>query len=69
MINILVKFNGLFHVLYIPKNEFIGTGLIQKRKSINRTEAACIKSKNRHKGKTKIVPLLLLKNDKYWFSS
>ena len=69
MINILVKFNGIFHVLYIPKNGFIGIGLIQKRKSIKRTEAACIKSKNRHKGKTEIVPLLSLKTDKRWFSS
>ena len=57
MINILVKVNGLVHDLFNPKNEFIGIGLIHQRKSKNRTEAACIKSKNRHIGKTKIVPL------------
>ena len=61
MINISVKANGLFHVLFNPKNEFIGIGLIQQRKSKNRTEAARIKSKNRHIGKTEIVPLRSLK--------
>ena len=69
MINILVKVNGLIHVLFNPKTEFIGIGLIQKRKSINRTEAAPLKSKNRHIGKIEIVPLRSLKNDKYLFSS
>ena len=68
MMNISVKVNGLFHV-FNPKNEFIGIGLIQKRKCINRTDAACIKSKNEHMGKTEIVPLRSLKNDKHLFSS
>ena len=43
MINILVKVNGLFHVLFNRKNEFIGIGPIQQWKSTNRTEAARIK--------------------------
>ena len=57
MINILVKVNGLFHVLFNTKNEFVGIGLIQKRKSINKTEAVRIKSKNRHIRKNEMVPL------------
>ena len=69
MINILVKVNGLFHVLFNPKNEFICIELIQERKSIKRTEAACIKSNNRYIRKTEIVPLRIMKNDKHWFSS
>ena len=69
MINILVKDSGLFYVHFIPKNELIGIGLIQKRKSINRTEAARIKSRNRDIGKTEVVPLRSLKNDKHLFSS
>ena len=66
MINILVKVIGLSHVLFNPKNEFIGIGLVQQRKCKNRTEAARIKSKKRHKGKSEVdlVPLRSLKNDK-----
>ena len=67
MIYILVKANGLFHVLFNPKNEFIGIRLIQQSK--NRTEAVLMKSKDRHIGKTEIVPLRSLKNDKHWFLS
>ena len=69
LINILLKVNGLFHVLFNPKNEFMAIGLIQQQKTKNRTEAARIKSKNRHIGKTIIVPLRSLINDKHWFSS
>ena len=32
-------------------------------------EALCIKSKNRHIGKTEVVPFRSLKNDKQWFLS
>ena len=53
MINISVKVNGLFHVLFNPKNESIDIRLIQKRKYINRTEAARIKSKIDTKEKLK----------------
>ena len=69
MINILVKVSGLFHVVFNPKNGFIGIGLTQKRKSINKTEAAGIKSQNRNIGKIEIVTLRSLKNDKHLFSS
>ena len=69
MINILVKVNGLFHVLFNPKNEFVGIGLNQQWKYKNRTEAAGIKSNNRHIGKIEIVPLRSLKIEKHWFSS
>ena len=33
MLNILVKVIGLFHVLFNPKNEFIGIRLIHKGKT------------------------------------
>ena len=69
MINILVKVNGLFHVLFNPKNEFVSIGLNQQWKYKNRTEAAGIKSKNRHIGKIEIVPLRSWKIEKHWFSS
>ena len=67
MINILVKVIGLSHVLFNPKNEFICIGLFSSKS--NRSEAVPIKSKNRHTGKTAVVPLRSLKNDKQWFSS
>ena len=48
-----INIRVIVNVLFNPKNEFMGMGLIHWRKSKNSTQAARIKSKNRHKEKSK----------------